>query len=398
LGIVTLIGRGVFTKILIVLPALWLAGCSIMPSSGPQDFEIKAGYTSTGPDFGLVKLNPTITNILKEYGPGALAASFPDHRPPQSIKFGIGDVISVTIFEAAAGGLFIPAEAGVRPGNFVSLPNQNVDSDGNISVPYAGAVKAKDRTPGEIQQDIVRAIGNRAIEPQVVVALITQNTSLITVLGEVNTPNRLQANAAGERILDTIARAGGIKGQGYETWVTLERNGKRATVPFGALVYQPDNNVWIHPGDTIYVYREPQVFLAFGAAGQQGQFTFDMWKISMAQAMAKAGGLLDAQAEPTGVYVYRREPRELAERLGIDCSKFEGPLVPVVYNVDFRDPAGYFLATKFDMRDKDVLFAANAATVDTAKFLQFARLIIATANDSLVTTSNAQIVKIQSRL
>lgn len=382
-----------------VLSAVLLssAGCSIMPMSGPEDHVIKSEQTVNGPEYGLVKLTPTVVDIVREYGPGAIAGSFPDNRPPPSIKFGIGDVVAVSIFEAAAGGLFIPAEAGVRPGNFVSLPNQNVDSAGFITVPYAGAIKANGRTPSEIQQDIVKAIGNRAIEPQVVVSLITQNTSLISVLGEVNTPTRLTANAAGERILDVISRAGGPKGQGWETWVTLERHGKRATVPFGALVYTPANNIWVHPGDTIYVYREPQIFLAFGASGAQGQFPFDMWKINMAQAMAKAGGLLDAQAEPSGVYVYRREPRELAERLGVDCSKFVGPTVPIVYNADFRDPAAYFLATKFDMRDKDVLFAANAATVDTAKFLQFVRVVIATANDTIVTANNAQILKLNLR-
>jgi polysaccharide export outer membrane protein len=374
------------------------AGCSIMPSSGPEDHVIKSEVTRSGPDYGLVKLTPAVVDIVREYGPGALAGSFPDRRPPPIIRFGIGDTVAVSIFEAAAGGLFIPAEAGVRPGNFVSLPNQNVDPYGNITVPYAGAVKAAGRTPSEIQQDIVKAIGNRAIEPQVVVSLITQNTSLVSVLGQVNAPSRLTANAAGERVLDLIARAGGPRGQGWETWVTLERAGKRATVPFGALVYQPANNVWVHPGDTIYVYTEPQIFLAFGASGTQGQFQFDMWKINLAQAMAKAGGLLDAQAEPAGVYVYRREPRELAERLGVDCAKFVGPLVPVVYNVDFRDPAGFFLANKFEMRDKDVVFAANAATVDTAKFLQFVRVVIATANDTIVTANNAQILRINSRL
>ena len=314
--------------------------------------------------------------------------------------------MAVSIFEAAAGGLFIPAEAGVRPGNFVSLPNQNVDLNGFITVPYAGAVKANGRTPAEIQQDIVKAIGNRAIEPQVVVSLVTQNTSLISVLGEVRTPARLTANAAGERVLDLIARAGGPAGPGWETWVTLERAGKRATVPFGALVYQPANNVWVHPGDTIYVYREPQIFLAFGAFGGERKFGGDAGcrsrsicgRSTWRRRWPRRGGLADGQAEPAGVYVYRREPRELAERLGVDCSKFVGPLVPVVYNADFRDPAGFFLASKFEMRDKDVLFAANAATVDTAKFLQFVRLVIATANDTIVTANNAQILRINSRL
>ena len=389
-------GRGFYTIGVLLTILLGSAGCSIMPSSGPQDFSVRSGETASGPQYGLVKLNPSVIEILKEYGPGALAGTFPDKSRPKDITFGIGDTVSVTIFEAAAGGLFIPAEAGVRPGNFVQLPNQNVDIYGNITVPYAGAIKAAGRTPSQIQQDIVKAIGNRAIEPQAIVALITQNTSLISVLGEVNLPSRLVGNAAGERVLDLISRAGGLKDQGYESWVTLERGNKRATVPFGALVYQPDNNVWVHPGDTIYVYREPQVFLAFGASGQQGQFPFNMWKISMSQAMAIAGGLLDIQAEPAGVYVYRREPRELAERIGVDCSKFTGPFVPVVYNVNFRDPAGYFLATKFEMRDKDVLFAANAATVDTAKVFQLINQIVTPAENAAFTASTAQLVRIQS--
>ena len=93
-------------------------------------------------------------------------------RPPPEIKFGIGDVVSVTIFEAAAGGLFIPSEAGVRPGNFVTLPNQPIDTKGFISVPYAGLVPAAGKTPSEVEQEIVDRIKNRAIEPQVVVALV----------------------------------------------------------------------------------------------------------------------------------------------------------------------------------------------------------------------------------
>jgi polysaccharide export outer membrane protein len=369
-----------------------------MPTSGPSEISVKVGYTDQGPDYGLVKLTPAALGTLGAFGPKVLSGYFPDRRPPQSIRFGIGDVIGVTIFEAGAGGLFIPSEAGVRPGNFVTMPNQNVDSSGNISVPYGGAIRAAGRTPTQVQADIVASIKNRAIEPQAIVSLIDQRTSLISVLGEVNVPARLQANAAGERILDVITRAGGIRGQGFETWVTLERGGRRVTVPFGAIVYEPANNIWVHPGDSVYVYREPQVFLAFGASGQQGQFPFEMWRINLAQAVAKAGGLLDSAAEPSSLFVYRREPRELAEKLGVDCSRFVGPTVPVIYNVDFRDPAGYFLATKFQMQDRDIVFAANATTVETGKFLQFVRLIIATANDGVVAANNAQVLKLNLRV
>lgn len=300
----------------------------------------------------------------------------------------MGDVVSVTIFEAAAGGLFIPVEAGVRPGNFIALPNQTVDHNGNISVPYAGAVRAQGRTPSEVQQAIADALKNRAIEPQAVVALIDQRTSLISVLGEVNNPIRYPANAAGEHLLDAITRAGGPKGQGFDTWVMLERNGKQATVPFGSLVYEPSNNIWVHPNDTVYVYREPQTFVAFGATGQQGQFNFDAWRISVAEAVGKAGGLNDALADPGAIFLYRGERREIAAMMGVDVSRFTTPIVPIVYNFNMRDPSTYFLATKVLIRNKDVLYTSNAPAVESAKLMTYIRLVTATVNDPIVAAYN----------
>jgi polysaccharide export outer membrane protein len=381
--------------------AIMSGACSIMPTSGPEIGEVHRGGDSDDPTrlpYALVKMTPQVVDILATHAP-RIGNVFPDRRPPREIRFGIGDVVSVTVFEAAAGGLFIPIEAGVRPGNFVTLPNQNVDTNGNISVPYAGLIRAKGRTPPEVQAAIVDAIKNRAIEPQAVVALFDQRTSLISVLGEVNNPSRFPANAAGEHLLDAIARAGGPKSQGYDTWVMLERGGRRATAPFGALVYEPSNNIWAHPDDTIYLYREPQTFLAFGAmaptggsllqTGGQGQFNFDAWRISLAEGVGKAGGLNDALAEPAAVFLYRGETREVAERLGIDCRRFPGPIIPVIYNVNLRNPEGYFLATKFQMRNKDVIYVANATSIEISKALNYFRLTVATVNDPIVAATNA---------
>jgi polysaccharide export outer membrane protein len=378
---------------------IFATGCSIMPTSGPESGEIRRGGDPEDPTrlpYALVNMTPRVIDVLATYAP-RIGNAFKDRRPPKEIKFGVGDVVSVTIFEAAAGGLFIPIEAGVRPGNFVSLPNQSVDTEGNISVPYAGAIRARGRTPVEVQQAIVDALKNRAIEPQAVVALIDQRTSLISVLGEVNNPARVPANAAGEHILDSITRAGGPKGQGFDTWVMVERSGRRATAPFGALVYEPSNNIWTHPEDTIYVYREPQTFLAFGAAGQQGQVNFEAWRISLAEAVGKAGGLNESLADPASVFLYRGETRELAERLGIDCSRFPGPVIPVIYNVNLRNPEGYFLATKFQMRNKDVVYMSNATTVEVAKAMQFFRLTVATVNDPIVAAQNAFVLRSLAR-
>jgi len=364
--------------------ALSLGGCWIMPAAGPFAASIRTEFSPTVP-YAVVKLTPETITTLAQWEPAVLAGAFVDRRAPAAIKFGIGDVISVTIFESAAGGLFIPLEAGVRPGNFVTLPDQIVDDNGNISIPYAGPVKAVGRTSVEVQNEIVARIRKRAIEPQVVVALTQQRTSLVSVVGEVNTPLRFPAAArgAGDRITDAITRAGGIKGQGYETWVMLERDGHKETVPFATLVYAPGNNIFVQPGDRIYVYREQQKFIAFGATGTQGEFNFDAWRINLAEAVAKAGGLLDLQADPGSVFLYRREPRSVAAQLGVDVSGFSTDTVPVVFSVSFRDPGGYFLATHVQMRNQDVVFAANAASVEVTKFLDFLNVIMVTGSNGM---------------
>jgi len=412
-------GRLLFASISVLAVALGCASCAIMPGTGPESFDIRAGQINDPNHlpYALVKLTPQVVDILAQNSP-RLTGAFGDRRVPGEIRFGLGDVVGVTIFEAAAGGLFIPSEAGVRPGNFIALPNQQVDSNGNISVPYAGSIRAKGRTPVEVQQEIVDAVKNRAIEPQVVVSLVEQRTSLISVLGEVNSPARFPASPAGERILDAITRAGGPKGQGFDTWVMLERDGRRAVVPFGALVYEPSNNIYVHPNDTLFVYREPQTFIVFGAnAGSlsatasgtvltggspigvaggnaQGVYSFDAWRISLAEAVAKGGGLNDLQADASSVFLYRGETRQVAKTLGIDPTRFvDGPIIPVIYEINFRDPAAYFLTTRFQMRNKDVIYIANAAAVESAKVFDYLRLIVGTINDPIVAATNAYVLK-----
>ena len=384
-----------------------LGGCALMPASGPENFDVHLSATDKAPvtdpvsvPYALVKLTPEVVSTVGRYEPRGLAGAFPDKGlPPARIKFGVGDVVTVTIFEAAAGGLFIPTEAGVRPGNFVTIPDQTVDNDGNITVPYAGSVKAAGRYNGEIQQDIVNRIKNRAIEPQVVVSLSQQRTSLVSVIGEVNTPSRFPAAAAGaqDRITDAIARAGGIKGQGYESWVMLERGGRRATVPFANLVYEPSNNIYVQPGDRVYVYREQQKYIALGAAGQQGEINFDAWRLNLGEAVAKAGGLVDVQADPGSVFLYRLEPRELATLLGVDITKFKGELIPVIFSISFREPGNFFLATNFQIRNQDIVFIANANSVEVTKFLDYLNVIMQTANNGIILGSNGIILRNQIR-
>ena len=374
-----------------------------MPANGPASYDVKSerAYEPDSLPYAVVPVTPQAEGVIAEYDP-RISGSFPDRRTPKELKFGIGDIVAVSIFEAASGGLFIPPEASVRPGNFITLPNQPVDTKGGISVPYAGRpILAKDKTPQEVGAEIVNALKDRAIDPQVVVTLVEQRTSLLSVLGDVNNPSRFPATPEGERLLDVLTRAGGPKSQGYDEWVIVERDNKRGLAPFGALVYEPSNNIWIHPHDTIYLYREPQTFVVFGASGGssggssggQGLFNFDAWRLSLSEALAKAGGLQDLQADPASVFLYRGETRELAARLGVNCDRFKGPIIPIIYHINLRDPAGYFLATRFQMRNKDVIYAANSTSVDAAKAMAFFQLVMATVNNPITTALNVYALK-----
>ena len=187
---------------------------------------------------------------------------------------------------------------------------------------------------------------------------------------------------------------GGIKGQGFETWVMLERAGKHATVPFENLVMNSANNIYVQPSDRIYVYREQQKFIALGATGQSGQFNFDAWRINLSDAVGKAGGLIDAQADPDATFLYRLEPRDVAERLGVDVAKFPGAaLIPVIFSINLRDPGGFFLATETQMRNGDIIFVSNARSVEVTKVLQYIRVILATTSDTVNTVNDGIILR-----
>src|SRR5215468_9404078 len=364
-----------------------------MQVSGPQSWDVWAGqHDPKNIPYAFVRITPKVADILAKAAP-RLVGEFPDRSRPSDLRFGNGDLLGVTIFEASSGGLFIPAEASVRPGNFISIPTQAVDVNGNISIPYGGAIRARGRTQVELQQAIVDALKDRAIEPQAIVSLVEQRTSLISVTGDVARPSRIPALLTPERMLDAITRAGGPAGPGPDEWVMLERDGRRALSPFGALIYEPANNVYIHPNDIIYLYREPQTFLAFGALGSQQQIPFGTWRFTLAEAVAKAGGLADAAADPASVFLYRGETRDVAEAIGVDSSKFQGPIIPVIYNINFRNPASYFLATTFEIRNKDVIYVSNSVSVEASKFLTYVRLINATVNDPISTAIQAYTLK-----
>ncbi|MGD9616144.1 MAG: polysaccharide biosynthesis/export family protein [Alphaproteobacteria bacterium] len=256
-----------------------------------------------------------------------------------------------------------------RPGT--AIPEQPVGPDGTITIPYAGRVIAAGRTATELGHRIETLLGPIAIDPQALVIVQRGAGSTVTVAGEAIQGGRVPLAPGGTRLLEVIAAAGGATAPVHETFVRLSRGGVTATVPLSVLVADPDQNIVARPDDVLILSRAPQTLSVFGAAGKNASITFETERLSLAEALAKAGGLLDQRADPSAIFVMRYEPAELARALGQPvAARAPAGLSPIVYRLDLADAKSYLLAKRFPVRDKDIIFVAEAKLVPVTRALR----------------------------
>jgi polysaccharide biosynthesis/export protein len=368
---------------LISIVAMGVVGCSTLPTAGPTASQIfDQAPVEGGGHFDIVNVDPRVVAILRAELTPSLRTQFPNHDKPPPPNIGIGDTVSVTIYESGAGGLFgaAPGTTGTTTQN-VTIPEQVVALDGAISVPYAGRVPAAGRTPLQVQQTIDKALAERAIEPQTIVTVTKSVSNAVTVSGEgVVTGSRILLSIRGERLLDVIAAAGGVKSPLYETHVRLSRGGVTATIPIDTLVSHPEENIYAWPGDVVTLLREPQTFSVFGATLNNSQLPFGANRINLAQAIAKAGGLQDARADPAGVFLFRFEPPPVATAVEAPASATAPDgTAAILYHLDLRQADGYFLAERFPVKTDDLIYVANASSTDLGKLFALISSISGTA-------------------
>jgi len=308
---------------------------------------------------------------------------------------GRGDSVTVTIWEAGAGGLFSsPAVTQLAPGSrTATIPEQVVAADGTIGVPYAGRIRVLGLRPADIEAEIVRRLAGKAIEPQAIITITKNVANTVSVTGEVVTGAVVPLSVKGVRVLEVIAAAGGLRAPAFESFIRLTRGNRTASVPFNTILARPAENIFLRGGDVLTVVREPQTFSAFGATGQNAVVSFDAAGMTLEEAVAKAGGLLDQRADPRGVFLFRYEPASLVYSFRTTDKRAVVPadaLVPVVYRLDMREPRSYFIARRFQVQDKDILFAANAPFSDVQKFISMISTVAAPALTAAAIYRNAR--------
>jgi polysaccharide biosynthesis/export protein len=355
-----------------VLAGMIVAGCSSLPTAGPTASDVKHQEIKDSEiRFDLVDIDDNVVAALLASPGENFHTRFKKYgRPPQP-RIGVGDSVVISIWEAAGGGLFgASATDHVSAGSrSVTIPEQMVGQDGGISVPFADRVPVAGRLPVEVQKTVERRLAEKAIEPQAIVTITRSVTNSATVTGEVIAGARVPLSLKGDRLLDLIAAAGGAKTPLYETFVRLSRDGITATIPMEMLVSDPAENIYAYPGDVLTLVRLPQSFTVFGATGANAQVNFTAERMTLVEALAKAGGLQDLRADPAGVFLFRFEPPAIVKTLGRP-QLGTGPdgFSPMVYRLDLSDAKSYFLAQRFPIRDKDIIYVANADLNELQKF------------------------------
>ena len=361
----------------VVLVAGALAACDSLPGSGPSTSDVTAAakpMASGETRFALVDVDSNVVAKLEGWTAVSMQGTFGRQPAFSTPTIGAGDLVQVVIWEAGPGLFAAPVTTNDRAGSnsrAATIPEQVVGGrDGAITVPFAGRVPVVGQTPQQAEQAITRALNQRAVDPQVLVTVTKNVANTVTVVGEVTGGARVPLTTRGDRILDVVAEAGGTKAPAHDTFITLMRKDSVVRIPMQAMLTDPTENVYVRPGDVISVARAPQTFTAAGATGQNAVVPFDAIGITLDQAIARAGGLSDMRADPAGVFVIRYERPADYDQLGLRRPD-PGTLtqIPVIYRVNMRDTNGFFLARRFPIRNKDIVYVSNAPLTDVQKVM-----------------------------
>jgi polysaccharide export outer membrane protein len=357
----------------ISLGAGLFSGCaSQLPNSGPTVEEVTRAAARDGqPIIQLVDIDAQVTRRLLQ---GRHQKLFSEALGEARVKaeIGHGDTLEVSIWEAPPATLFGGGSIDPRQPSTARatvLPEQVVDREGFIVVPFAGRVAAAGRTPVAVAADIAARLKGKANQPEVLVRAVRSPSASVTVVGEVAGSTRMPVTEAGERVLDALAAAGGVRQPVTKVTLQVTRGSTVVSLPLDHVIRDPQQNVRVQPGDVVTALFQPLSFTALGATGRNEEIPFEAQGITLAQALARAGGLIDSRSSAEGVFIFRLEPQDALDWPRQPAATTPDGRVPVVYRLNLRDPASFFVMQSFPIGNKDVLYVSNAPAAELQKFL-----------------------------
>ncbi|MEL6476173.1 MAG: polysaccharide biosynthesis/export family protein [Pseudomonadota bacterium] len=355
--------------------ALVVAGCGL-PRNGPYKDEIQAPpVEESGLAFQVIPVTADIARITRINERSGFQISLVDTAKEPTQLIASGDVMSITVWENIDEGLLNPQGIGAS-----QLPNSIVDDRGFIFVPYVGLVKAAGRSLNSLRNAIQQSLSEKTLNPQVDIFPVEKGGRLVSVQGRINTPGLYPIEKATRTLLPMIAQAGGVSEDPEVTRIKVRRGRIVGEISLQDLYDDPLNNIPVRSGDAVIAERDRRIFTALGAVAGPQTVPFPTRDVSVIRALGIVGGLIDSRADPTGIFVFREEPAEIANRLLPGSTATEPQKVAYIF--DLTQPGAMFLAGDFMMRDNDTLYVTTAPFVRWLKILQAISPIISFAGNA----------------
>jgi polysaccharide biosynthesis/export protein len=351
-----------------------LAGCSVVPSSGFLRSDVETKTSAALSRIQVIDVDELVAQQLAAQRKIKLFSdTFASSNLGRMQTVGHGDVVEVSIWEAPPASLFgagtLDARGMISGVRATTLPEQMVNSEGTINVPFAGKVPAAGQTLQAIEAEIIKRLTGKANQPEALVRLTKNMSSNITVVGEVTNSVRMPLTPSGERLLDALAAAGGVRHSVSKMTIQLTRGDTVQTLPLDAIIRDPKQNISLNKGDVVTAFFQPLSFTALGATGKNEEINFETQGISLAQALARTGGLRDERSDPQGIFIFRFEPANAMTWPKQPYITNADGKVAVIYRINLRDPASFFVAQNFQMSNRDVLYISNSPVAELQKFL-----------------------------
>ena len=236
-----------------------------------------------------------------------------------------------------------------------------MDDQGYIYVPFAGRVRAAGQSPEDLRTAIARQLDQQTPDPQVYVSRTGGDGATVSVVGRVGAQGVYPITRPNRRLTAMVASAGGVSIPTQTAMITVSRGQITDRVWLNDLFDHPELDIAMRGGDRIFVEQDQRSFSVLGATGTQAQITFDRQEMTAIEALARVGGLDATRADPTGVFVFRDEPAEIA-RAVLGRQDIVGD-TRIVYVLDLTAPNGMFNARDFQIRDGDTIYVTEAANV-----------------------------------
>ncbi len=351
-----------WAKAVALTAALAVVSSCGLPRSGPNKREIYSGSVLKEGDAFVISVNDHVTRTTAVVPALGFSKAFKNAGVVGSDTIRAGDTLGLTIWENVSDPLLGSPGQSATP-----LEQVQVDGAGFIFIPYAGRIRAAGNSPEALRRIITAKLDKQTPDPQVLVTRLAGDGATVSIIGGVSGQGIYAIERPTRTLSSMLARAGGIAVESKIAQITVIRGKQRGKIWFQDLYKHPELDIALRGGDRILVEEDSRAFTAMGATGAQNRVPFTTQSLSAIEAIAQVGGLSSNLADPTGVFVFRNEPEEIANAV-LARNDLQGAQ-RMVYVLDLTEPNGMFQARDFVIRDGDTVYVTEAPFVQWSKTL-----------------------------